>query len=163
MPKIHEKASAYVPPKPQGGYEWLPITDKHLLDTGRAAFKIIEQKIKKHVPCSKAFKALPDKRSFDDVWKDPNIWVSYYPSVKKGDYGATLDNKDITISKYALLMGRWTTAATLVHELAHCNGASGADTKAEDTLNSCLLKSLHDPSIVGELIQQNKERPSFLS
>src|SRR5689334_6009488 len=110
MPQIHEAASAYVAPAPQGGYEWLPIADKHLLATVKAAFKIIEDRIKKHGPCTASFKALPDGQSFEDVWNDANIWVSYYPSVKKGDYGATLNKKDITISKYSILMGRWTTA-----------------------------------------------------
>jgi hypothetical protein len=163
MPNLHEAGSAYTAPAATSGYEWLPITDKHLLAIVKDAFGIIDHKIKKYTPCSTAFKALPGGRSFEDVWTYPDIWVSYYPSVKEGDYGATLSKKHITLSKYSILMGRWTTAATLVHELAHCNGAGTSDTQAEDTLKKCMLKNLHDPSVIGKILQQSSDRPSVLA
>jgi hypothetical protein len=49
-------------------------------------------------------------------------------------------------------MGKWTTAATLVHELAHVNGAPGTNRDAGNTLLNCMLKSLHDPTIIGKII-----------
>ena len=41
--------------------------------------------------------------------------------------------------------------ATLIHELAHVNGASGVDHAAEQTLTSCLMQAHHDPNIIGQL------------
>lgn len=70
-------------------------------------------------------------------------------------YGAALGNH-ITLSKYTLNMGRWNAAATLVHELAHVGGAGGSDTMAEDVLLKCLLKNLHNPNIIGNLIRDQK-------
>lgn len=62
-----------------------------------------------------------------------------------------MGTKNITISAYALRMGRWTVATTIIHELAHVNGAGSADSAAEDVLLSCMLRGLHDPAIIGEL------------
>ena len=153
MPQINTIGSSYVAPSSVSGYEWLPFTDKYLIDTINAAFYIVEKNIKGCGPCNKAFKSLPGGRDFDDIWQDSSIWVSYYPSIQEKDYGATLSKKHITLSKYTLLMGRWTAVATLVHELAHCAGASGSDTKAEDTLLKCGLHKLHDPKIIGYIIR----------
>jgi hypothetical protein len=82
------------------------------------------------------------------VWGDASVFISRDPSNQQGNFGATL-GKDITITRFSLRMGRWTVAATLVHELAHVNGAPGTDTQAEDTLLSCLLRGLHDSTIIG--------------
>ena len=48
-------------------------------------------------------------------------------------------------------MGRWTTAATLVHELAHANGADGVTRDAGATLGECMLSGLEDPTVIGML------------
>jgi len=48
-------------------------------------------------------------------------------------------------------MGQWTLAATLIHELAHVNGASGHDAAAERTLLPCLMGHLYDPHIIGQI------------
>ena len=55
-------------------------------------------------------------------------------------------------------MGRWTVAATLVHELAHVNGAPGNDRQAEHTLASCLLQKLEDPQIIGRITNPSVPR-----
>jgi len=85
------------------------------------------------------------------------VWVSYDPGGQGGRYGATLGN-EITITAYALRMGRWTVAATLVHELAHVNGAPGTDKQAEHTLASCLLQKLEDPTIIGRIMTPSAPR-----
>ncbi|HKO49135.1 MAG TPA: hypothetical protein VJV79_15490 [Polyangiaceae bacterium] len=48
-------------------------------------------------------------------------------------------------------MGQWTLAATLIHELAHVNGASGHDAAAERSLLPCLMGNLYDPHIIGRV------------
>jgi len=151
MAKIHLPGSAYTAPAAISGWQWLPYAAKGHLATLRAAMSIIENRIKGHKPCNQAFKALSGGRTFSQVWADNSIWVSYDPGKQSKRYGATLGTKHVTLSDYTMKMGRWTVAATLVHELAHTNGASGTDSKAEDTLKSCLLKGLHDPAIIGNL------------
>jgi hypothetical protein len=91
------------------------------------------------------------------VWNDPGVWVSYDPGGQGGRYGATLGN-EITITAYSLRMGRWTVAATLVHELAHVNGAPGTDKQAEHTLASCLLHKLENPNIIGRITNPSVPR-----
>ncbi len=46
-------------------------------------------------------------------------------------------------------MGRWTVAASLVHELAHVNGAPGDSHAAEATLPCCGFAALYVPTIIG--------------
>ena len=87
------------------------------------------------------------------VWNDPSIWISFDPDKTGTKWGVTLGRKHISLTAYALAMGQWSAAATLVHELAHVNGAGNNNTVAEDTLKHCLLKSLHDPNIIGSLMK----------
>ena len=163
MPKIHTTQSTYSAPSPVAGWSWLPYADpSSQLTTLKSAISIIDTKIKSHLPCNNAFKALPLGKTFLQIWNDPTVWISLDPGNMKGRYGATLSKKHITLSAYTLNMGKWTTAATLVHELAHVGGALGTDSKAEDTLLKCLLKSLHDPTIIGELINRKKRNRSYL-
>ncbi len=79
----------------------------------------------------------------------------------KDKYGATLSGKHITLTAYTLKMGKWTTAATLMHELAHVGEA--LDTDAEDILLKCLLRGLHDPNIIGRVIKGEKYNSSYIS
>lgn len=152
MPKINTPTEGHVAPSPTSGWEWLPYADKGYLATLKATISIIDSKIKVYKPCNDAFKALPSGRNFKEVWNDATVWISF-DSKRTGDrFGATI-GKDITISAYAIAMGKWTTAATLIHELAHINGASGYDSQAEDTLLKCLLRDLHDPLIIGKIIR----------
>ncbi len=103
------------------------------------------------------FQSLDGGRTFAEVWNDPHVWINYDPENRQGKYGAhRRGTKEIAISKYALRMGRWTVAATLVHELAHVNGAPGNNSQAEDTLKTCLLKGLHDPTIIGRVADASK-------
>lgn len=148
MPTVHLPASGYVAPVPNSGWQWLAWSDNVKLKVLLDAMFIIGTRIKGYKPCNAAFKKLPGGRSFDDIWGDASIYISYDPGNTKGRYGATL-GKAVTISAYSIGMGRWTTAATLVHELAHVDGAPGNDTQAEDTLLSCLLSGLHDNTIIG--------------
>jgi hypothetical protein len=45
------------------------------------------------------------------------------------------------ISQFTIRMGRWSIAGTIVHELAHLNGADGHSHAAEETLKYCGLQS----------------------
>jgi hypothetical protein len=157
MPKINTTKSGHAGPAATSGWQWLPYSNETHLNTLKRAITIINNKIKGDKPCNQAFRALPGRRTFAQVWTDPSVWLSFDPRRTNQLYGATL-GKEITITEYSLAMGRWTVAATLVHELAHVNGASGTDTKAEDTLKKCLLKGLHDPNIIGKIVRKSPRR-----
>lgn len=163
MPKIHTSTSKYTAPSPVSGWKWLPYSaPSPQLSTLKSAITTIEREILDYTPCNKAFQKLPSGKTFFQIWSDPKVWISLDPSNISKKYGATLSKKHITLTKYTLNMGKWTTMATLIHELAHVGGASGTDSKAEDTLLKCLLKDLHDPAIIG-LINNIKENSSYLA
>jgi hypothetical protein len=152
MPQINTPASGHVGPTPlPGGYEYLPYTNSKHLATLRAAINTINHRINGHARCDAAFKALPGGRTFAQIWGDMSVWINFDPSQAVGSYGATR-GKNITITAYALAQGHWTTAATLVHELAHVNGAPGTTHQAEGVLRHCLLANLENPSIIGQLL-----------
>lgn len=161
MPKIHTTKTTYAAPTPISGWSWLPYPDPSAhLNTLNQAISIIDTKIKSHTPCNSAFKKLPAGKTFLQIWNDPAIWISLDPGNRHGRYGATLSKKHVTLSAYSLNMGHWTTAATLVHELAHVGGAGGTNSDAEDTLLNCLLNGLHDPRIIGKLIDGKRQDSS---
>ena len=54
--------------------------------------------------------------------------------------------RHITIGRMPLRVGRWSVAATLLHELAHANGATDLDGQAEQALIPCGLKAHYDAS-----------------
>ena len=57
-------------------------------------------------------------------------------------YGETeyVGGREIAISDVACRWGRWTMLATLIHELAHVNGAAGGSSRdAESALIHCGL------------------------
>jgi hypothetical protein len=154
MPNINTPGANHAAPAPSGGWQWLPYTDQAMLHTITQAVRIIDQRIKGSQRCDAAFRALPGGRSFADVWSDPTIWVSYDPDNLGHKFGVTnrVSGTEISITRFALRMGRWTTAATLIHELAHTNGAPGGNSHAaEGTLRDCLLQGLEDPNIVGAI------------
>lgn len=151
MPNIHKTAAKYTAPTPLQGWQWLPFTDKIMLNVITRAVSLIDKRIKGTKPCEAAFKALPGGKSFSDIWSQANVWVSFDPDRSGNKYGVTLNKQHVSITAYSLAMGEWMAAATLIHELAHVNGAPGNDTQAEDTLLKCMLKDHHNPNIIGQI------------
>lgn len=149
MPSINTPASGHAGPAAlPGGHQYLPYSNAIFLATLKTAVSIINKRIRGNSRCDKAFKALPGGRTFEQVWIDPLIWINFDPSKVNGDFGASRGN-EITITAFALAMGHWTVAATLIHELAHANGATGLTHDAEATLSNCLLPGLEDKTIIG--------------
>lgn len=138
-------------PGPPGSHE----VPEEYLPTIRRALHIIQTRIRGQARCDDIFRALPGGRTFTTVFDDPLTFVNYDPSNAAGDWGWTIPGthpRDIVICQYAIRMGRWSTAGTIVHELAHLNGADGTSHAAEETLKYCRLNSAHgpyDPSIRG--------------
>ncbi|MGI8743137.1 MAG: hypothetical protein ACR2NN_11325 [Bryobacteraceae bacterium] len=156
MANINTSASGHAGPAAlAGGHQYLSYSDAHFLATLRRAMHTLQSRIRGQAPCDNAFRSLPGGRTFSQVRADPAVWINFDPSRRGGDYGATR-GKEITITAYSLSMGPWTVAATLVHELAHVNGASGSTHDAEATLRSCLLRGLENPAIIGRIIQASR-------
>lgn len=101
--------------------------------------------------CEQAFRALPRHRGFRDVWMDPGVWIRYTSSIRARGYTHPngLDVA-VTLAGFGASPIQWRSiAATLVHEMAHVNGAPGTDRTAEAVLRECLFADHHDPYILG--------------
>lgn len=86
------------------------------------------------------FQSLPLSQKLSDLLQNNRIWINY--SAVMPHYGETnrVGGKEVCISEYAHRWGKWTVLATLIHELAHVNGApGGADKRAEEALLHCGL------------------------
>ena len=109
------------------------------------------------------FKALPNGRSLSDLLADRTIWVNYNPAATEFGAQSVAFPNEIAIGPAAFRIGRWTVLATLIHELAHVDGApGGSDRRAEEALLHCGLgrwsefksgvddpHSPYDPTIAG--------------
>lgn len=87
------------------------------------------------------FKTLPFGRSLTQLLADRTIWINYAPDLG-GLAGGTdkLTHKEVGIAELSYRIGRWTVLATLIHELAHTNGAPGGTSRAaEESLLHCGL------------------------
>jgi hypothetical protein len=85
-------------------------------------------------------------RSLTALLADSNIWVNYHATLV--DFGVTPGTgfaTECAIGPSAFRIGRWTVLATMIHELAHCNGAPGGASKvAEEALLHCGLGKLSE-------------------
>jgi hypothetical protein len=138
------------------GDSWQPFTDETHITLMINAFMEINRKViwDKGIlkSCNGAFAKLPGHQDFAAVWRDPGVWVSFNPNPDEGIFGITF-KKDIAIAANVFKFAdpvRW-IAATLVHELAHVNGAPGGmDSKAaEATLPPCGFDDKFNPATVG--------------
>jgi hypothetical protein len=150
MPQLNIPGAGHAGPAAVAGWQWLPFANAMYRDSVRRAIRIINTRVNGHRPCDVAFQALPGGRTFADVWADPSIWISYDPGIQANRFGATLGT-EITLTQYSCRMGHWTIVATLIHELAHVNGADGASHDAEGVLMHCLMQGHHNPAIMGQL------------
>lgn len=150
MPTIHVAGDGHVTPIPLAdGTTWGPYTDKKVRRTLDQALYILKHNIRGVKPCNKCFAALPGGRTFDDVFDDATVFVSFDPSGPNSGVTDAVGGREITISVSEFQGGRWTVAATLVHELAHVNGASATTADAEKSLKCCGLSGLFRPGAIG--------------
>jgi hypothetical protein len=148
---VHPSGSTFVP-------------DEYLNTISRA-FAVLQKGMHNAKACNDEFKTLPGGRSFGDLLDDHRIWINYDPLNNGALWGWTMPVThplDLVITRYALRMGLWSTAATIVHELAHLNGApGGASHSAEHTVRACGMRSPggpYDPNVVGKLIRVRDTR-----
>ena len=115
-----------------------------------------------------AFSALPGGRSLSQLLADNTIWVNYHATMPYWGETEFVGGKEIAISVMAHRVSEWSVLATLLHELAHSNGAPGSPSnQAESVLVPCGLGSASergpagddphtpfDPNIIGSLRRQ---------
>lgn len=144
MVKIHVPGDGHNAPLPDAIATYNPYTDPKKKKVIEDALFILQNNVKGMKPCNDCFKNLPNGRSFDDILDDDTVYICYDPSDK---FCANTLGNDITINEYTIRIGRWLTAATLVHEFAHINGVPGNTHQAESTLPCCGMAALYDPTV----------------
>jgi hypothetical protein len=143
MARINEPGSGHGNmTSPAGNHYWEYSNDISLKMLKQAIW-IIDNRVKGMRACNDCFKRLPSGRSFDDVWADNSVWINYDERTDRDWYGITL-GFDISISQSAFKKGRWWVAGTLVHELAHIDGAPSNTAAADETLLHCGLKNAYE-------------------
>jgi hypothetical protein len=119
------------------------------LDTINRALTILLGGMRGNHRCNSSFSALSGGRSFRDIFDDHTIWINYDSDNRGHLWGWTIPSthpNDVVICQYALRMGRWSTAATVVHECAHLNGAPGGPSQAAELrVKECRMMSPNGP------------------
>ena len=97
--------------------------------------------------CHAAFARLPRGRSLRSVWEDPAVRIGYVTSIHAR--GLTSNATGIiALTLAGLALSPRNIAATLLHELAHVNGADDAPSStAEQMLRYCGFNDLFTPGI----------------
>jgi hypothetical protein len=146
--KINTAASGHGDLTITGDHWWAYPNGKELKCLEQAMY-ILKNNIKGMKPCNKRFKELPGGRSFDDILNDDDVWISYDSRKTVDWYGITnfVGGKEISISQETFDKGRWFVAGTLVHEMAHVNGAPVTTGDADNTLLYCGVKSAYEGAI----------------
>ncbi|WP_165220539.1 hypothetical protein [Aquisphaera insulae] len=164
MPRINRESSKHETNfRTSDGSTWEPFKNEEHIRLVTAALLEIDKQVlaskKTLKSCNVAFSKLPKGRDFGALWKDPGIWISYNSNTEEGLFGITYKN-DISIASYVFTLRepvRW-IAATLIHELAHVNGAPGTtDSKAaEETLPPCGFDDKYNPATVGARMRRSQ-------
>lgn len=82
--------------------------------------------ITRNIPgANRYFRSLPLGRSLTDILNDGTIWINFDPTLDNHTFGFTFANSDIWVGPFPFRIGRWTVLATIIHELAHIDGAVG--------------------------------------
>lgn len=158
--RVHQSFILFFPGDPSvPDARFWPYDGGPIRKTLTKAINIIQKNIVgKIVTCNRYFTALPGvggpPRTFDDIWNDPLFYINFDPRPTVNFRAvSSLDPAhpmEITISPVAFRQSEWNVAATIVHEMAHLNGAPVAPSNAaERALPKCGLGKLFDPSAVG--------------
>ncbi|MEO0822605.1 MAG: hypothetical protein AAF074_19530 [Pseudomonadota bacterium] len=101
-----------IPPANRGSFRW---ARRKMFDIARG-----------NPRANSYFRSLPGGRSFTNLINDNSLWIHFDPTLP--DFGATFHNNDLWVGPSAIQVGKWTILATIIHELAHINGAGGSAT-----------------------------------
>lgn len=131
-------------------YVTVPSSKRETLRWARTKAKAIAQGNPK---ANAYFKTLADGRSLTQLLNDSSIWINYCPGLTL--FGeAQISGKELALGPRPFAQGKWVVLGTLIHELAHINGAPNTATvEAEEALYHCglgtdaeYLDGVDDPS-----------------
>lgn len=131
-------------------YVAVPASKRSTLNWARTKAKAIASG---NPEANKYFKKMPDGKSLTQLLNDSSIWINYCPGLTL--FGeAQISGKELAIGPNSFPKGKWVVLGTLIHELAHINGApTGNNTQAEEALYHCglgtdaeWLDGIDDPS-----------------
>ena len=159
MPNINRPSKNRTILRTKDGDTWEPFQDEKQVNVVISAFMVINKNViwDKRIlkTCNCAFAKLAGRRDFATVWRDPEIWVSLNSNPATDIFGMTYKKEiSIPIRLFSIPEPVRVIAATLVHELAHVNGAPGGwtDSKAaESTLPPCGFDDQYNPAMVGSI------------
>ena len=100
-----------------------PLGHRHQVRWARTKAIWIAKRLRS---ANRYYTSLSAGRSLTRLLDDGSIWINYNPSLAVD--GATFHNSDLWVGPGPFRVGRWTVLATILHELAHINGAGGAAT-----------------------------------
>lgn len=118
---------------------WGPIRSPHLEKVvwARKRARMVAAQLPS---ANRYFRLLPLGRSLSELLADRSIWINYDPDFRGFGSQSTEHPHELAVGQLAFAQGRWMVLATLLHELAHVNGApGGSDRSAELTLVHCGL------------------------
>ena len=120
---------------PHPGWVFVPERWRDQLRWARTnAFRITRE----IASANRYFKTLPNGRTLTDLLNDSTIWINHDPASTVFGQTSIPHPMEMSVDAPAFRMGRWTVLATLVHELAHVNGAPGGNDKsAEEAVLHC--------------------------
>lgn len=122
---------------PHGGWVALPTARRGQVNWARRRAKVIAKTMG---TADRYFKTLPKRRTLTSLLNDRSIWINYDPTATEFGANSVAHPNEISIGPSAFRIGRWTVLATLIHELAHVDGAlGGASRDAEEALLRCGL------------------------
>ena len=158
MPTIHIDGDGHVTPATLGdGTTWSPYTDAKIKKCLEDALHIIKTNVRNMRPCDECFKRLPGLRTFTEVFDDATVFISF-DSAGPDRAAAIVSGHDITLSAGEFKRNKWAVAASIIHELAHINGAPGGNSpSAENTLLCCGFKG-HFTGVLGSNEKKSSSR-----
>ena len=122
---------------PHPGWVTVPKERRDMLNWARRKAKEVA---KTKASANKYFATLPNGRTLQDLLNDSSIWINFDPSMTEFGANSVAHPHEIAIGPSSFRIGRWTVLATLIHELAHVDGApGGTDRRAEEALLRCGL------------------------
>ena len=85
-------------PKPTEGADKLGDTMFGIL---ARAVRYLDLKVQQHVPCNECFRRLPGRRSFKEVYNDPDVWINYNGSLNVTYAGFRREGtKEMVVGQY---------------------------------------------------------------
>jgi hypothetical protein len=127
---------------PHAGWVAVPNTHRGTVGWARTRAKAVA----KGMPSAdRYFKTLPNGRTLTALLNDSSIWINFDPAGTEFGANSVAHPNEIAIGTRSFRIGRWTVLATIIHELAHVNGApGGTDRRAEEALLHCGLGKLSE-------------------